>query len=108
MENITGNARTIYDKTFPFFNISINKLYNLSVSYPQGKYIYCMWSPGHAGRSNSITAGTEEGTKIIGGKLVYFCFRFLLYKYGGGAMPPTLSSAGSGKIDCEDNKGTLL
>ena len=29
-----------------------------------------MWSPGHAERSNSITAGTEVGTKIIGGKVV--------------------------------------
>ena len=77
-----------------------------------------MWSPGHAGRSNSITAGTEEGTKIIGGKVVnsnrlsisvsVSSFVCIHNTYGGRTTPPVPSSAGSDKIDCKDNKGTLL
>ena len=70
MENITGNARTM-TKPIPFFNTSINKLYNLSVPYPQyiGKYIlYRDIVCGHQVMQkevcNSITAGTEDGTKI--------------------------------------------
>ena len=67
MENTTGNARTM---TKPFlFSYFYQQIVCIIFLYPthKGKYIYCMWSPGHAGRSNSITAGTEEGTKIIGG-----------------------------------------